>query len=108
MKAVGVRALRENPGVLSKCAAKGELVLVTSRNNPISLSVPFSDELLRAGVHVSVAVKLFEDGLLTMPKAAALAKMPVESFMGMLAQLGVVVVDQSADELDSDLDAIDD
>ncbi len=107
MKTIGVRALRENPGVLSQCAAKGEFVLVTNRNDPVSLSVPFTDELLNAGVHTSVAVKLYEDGVLTLSKAAALARMPVETFLTKLARLGVVVVDQSAEELDADLKAID-
>lgn len=108
MKTIGVRALRENPGVLSQCAAKGEFVLVTNRNDPVSLSVPFNDELLRAGVHISIAVKLYEDGLLTLAKAATLAKMPLESFMKRLALLGVVAVDQSAEELDADLGTLDD
>jgi predicted HTH domain antitoxin len=103
MKTIGIRALRENPGVLSQSAAKGEFVLVTNRNNPISLSIPFSDELIEEGVHVNVAVKLYEDSVITLPRAAKLAKMPVESFINTLANLGVVVVSQSADELDADL-----
>lgn len=102
-----VRGLWENPGVLKQCAAKGEFVLVTNRNGPRSLSEPFNDELLRAGVHISIAVKLYEDGLVTLDKAAMLAKMPLESFMKQLALLGVVMVDQSADELDADLGTLD-
>ena len=47
----------------------GEFVLVTNRNDPISLSVPFNDELVKAGVHR--AVKLYEEGVLTRSKAAA-------------------------------------
>ena len=81
MKTVGVRALRENPGVLSQSAAKGEFVLVTNRNNPISLSVPFDEELLKSGVHVNMAAKLYEEGVLTLTKSATLAKMSVESFL---------------------------
>ena len=73
MKAIGVRALRENPGVLSQSAAAGEFVLVMNRNDPVSLSVPFDEDLLRSGVHVNVALKLYEEGLLTLPKAAKLA-----------------------------------
>lgn len=103
MKAIGVRALRENPGVLSQYAGKGEFVLVTNRNKPISLSVPFSDELIESGVHINIAVILYEDGVLTLTKAAKLARLPVEGFMKKLVSLGVVSVDQSVEELDSDL-----
>ena len=108
MKTIGIRALRENPGVLSQYAAAGEFVLVTNRNDPISLSVPFDDDLLRSGVHLSVAVKLYEENVLTLVKAARLAKMPVEVFMQKLASFGVTVVDQSTEELVSDLNALND
>ena len=108
MKTIGVRAIRENPGVLSQSAAKGEYVLVTNRNDPVSLSVPFDDDLLDSGVHINVAIRLYEDGLLTLPKAAKLAKLPIEVFMNKLSSMGVVVVDQSAEELQSDLAALDD
>ena len=53
MKTVGVRALRENPGILSQAARDGDMVLVTNRSAPISLSVPFDDDLLKSGVHVN-------------------------------------------------------
>lgn len=106
MKTIGIRALRENPGVLSQCAAQGEFLLVTNRNNPISLSVPFNDDLLKAGVHINVAVKLYEEGVLPISKAATLARMSVEAFMEKLALLGVVVVDQASEELEADLDSI--
>lgn len=103
MKTIGVRALRENPGVLSQSAAAGEFVLVTNRNAPISLSIPFGEDLLKSGVHVNVALKLYEDNVLTLVKAARLAKMPVEEFMKHLANLDIVVADQTSEELESDL-----
>ena len=106
MKTIGVRALRENPGVLSQYAEAGELIMVTNRNNPISLSVPFSDDLLQSGIGVSMAVKLFEEGVLTLPKAAKFAKMSIEEFLLKLSALGVIVVDQTTKELESDLEAI--
>lgn len=107
MKTIGVRALRENPGVLSQSAAVGEYVLVTNRNHPISLSIPFDDDLIRLGVHINIAVKFYEDGVLTLAKASKLAKMPVEMFINKLANLGVIVFDQTVEELESDLKNID-
>lgn len=106
MKIVSVRALRENPGVLSQSAGAGEYVLVTNRNTPVSLSIPFNDVLLESGVHLNVAVKLYDEGLLTLVKAAKLAGLPVESFIRMLSSYGVTVAGQSAEELASDLDAL--
>ncbi|MEO0444048.1 MAG: UPF0175 family protein [Pseudomonadota bacterium] len=106
MKTVGVRALRENPGILSQSAAKGEFVLLTNRNEPMSLSVPFNDDLLDAGVNINLAIKLYEEGLLTLAKAAKLSKMPVEAFLNKLGCLGIVVVDQSAKDISADLDIL--
>lgn len=107
MRTIGVRALRENPGVLSKCASKGEYVLVTNRNTPLSLSIPFTDDLLDAGVHINIAISLYQQGMLTLVKAACLAQMPVESFIHKLSVFGIEVVDQTEDELLSDLKALD-
>ena len=108
MKTIGIRALRENPGLLSQSAKNGEFVLVTNRNDLVSLSVPFSDDMLRAGVHVNLAISLFEQRILTLAKAAKLAKMSAEAFLEKLACLDIAVVDHPADELASDLDALDD
>ena len=106
MKTVGVRALRENPGVLSQSAAEGEFVLLTNRNDPISLAIPFDDELLRSGIHVNLAIALYEQKAITLVKAAALAKLSVEAFLALLAKANIVVVDQSLEELQSDLDTL--
>jgi len=81
MKTIGVRALRENPGALSQSAVAGEYVLVTNRNDPVSLSIPFDDRLLETGVHVTIATKLYGEGLLTLTKAAKLAKLSPEAFL---------------------------
>lgn len=107
MKSIGVRALRENPGVLSQSAKKGEYVLITNRSNPVSLSVPFTDKLIEVGVHISLAVKLYEEQVLTLSKAATLASMSSEAFLAELALLGVVVADQSPEELSADLSVLD-
>ena len=106
MKTIGVRALRENPAILSQSALAGEYVLVTNRSDPVSLAIPFDEELLRSGVHVNLAIKFYEEGVLSLPRAAKLARLPLEDFLARLATLGIVVVEQDADELEADLAAL--
>nr|WP_279538414.1 UPF0175 family protein [Pseudomaricurvus alcaniphilus] len=80
--------------------------MLTNRNTPVSLALPFNDDLLKAGIHVNLALKLYEENVLTLTKAAKLALMSVEAFMELIANLDIVVVDQSAEELASDLDSL--
>lgn len=103
MQTIGIRALRTNPGLLSKNAKKGVLTLVTNRSIPISLSIPFDSTLLAFGIHILLAIKLFEEGVLTLPRAAKLADLSTEAFLSKLAVLGVIVVDQSSEELAAEL-----
>ena len=103
MQTIGIRALRTNPGLLSNNAKKGLLTLVTNHSVPVSLSVPFDSILLSLGIHILLAIKLFEEGVLTLPRAAKLADLSTEAFLSKLAVLGIVVVDQSSEELDAEL-----
>ena len=104
MQTIGIRALRTNPGLLSRNAKKGLLTLVTSHSVPVSLSVPFDDTLLSLGLHVLLAIKLFEEGEITLKRAAKLADLSTEAFLNKLAALGTIVVDQTSEELDSELE----
>ena len=95
MKIIGVRALRENPGILSQSAGLGERLLLTNRNNPISLSIPFDEHLLSVGVHLDIALKLYEDNVLTLVKPSKVAGLSIEQFMEHLEALNIEVVKQS-------------
>lgn len=57
---------------------------------------------------INLAIGLFEQGILTLGKAAKLANMSSEAFLEKLVCLDVVVVDHSAEDLESDLDALGD
>lgn len=103
MKNIGVHELRRHPEIVSKSAASGELLLVTEHSLPVSVSVPFSDELLQSGIHINLALKLFDEGALSLVKAAKLAKMNVESFMELLSTFDISVVDYDVKDLEDEL-----
>lgn len=107
MKNIGIRELRTNPGVLSRYAQSGELALLTNHSLPISISVPFDDALLREGIHTLLAIKLFEEGSMTLCRAAKFAHLSTELFLKKLAILGITVVDQSSEELSQELNYFD-
>lgn len=106
METFTIRDLRERTGELVRNAEKGQLAIVAKHGHPLFVAVPLDEELLRHGVHVALAIKLFEEGTLSLGKAAKLAGLGYESFVDKLASLGIPVVDYPPEELDSEVAAV--
>jgi prevent-host-death family protein len=106
MEAFTVRDLRERTGELIRGAEEGHLSVVTKHGNPVFVAVPFDEVLLESGVRVSLALRLFDDGTLTLAQAAKVAGVGVETFIEHVGAAGLTVVRTPADELDSELEVI--
>lgn len=106
METFSIRDLRERTGDLVRNAENGKLAVVAKHGHPLFVAVPLDDELLRAGVHTALAIKLFEDGAISLGKAAKLAGQGYEAFVEHLSSIGVSVVDYSPEELDAEVAAI--
>ena len=98
-----IRDLTQRPAELLRNAEEGRLAIVTNHGRPTILAVPFDNQLLDVGVHRALAVRLFEQGHLTLAQAAKLADLTVEDFMGLLGQSGVAAVTYPPSELDDEL-----
>jgi predicted HTH domain antitoxin len=103
MQTFTVRELRERSGDLSREAEAGRLALITRHGQPLFVSVPFTDELLQAGVHTALAVSLFKNGVVTSARAAKLAGMSLPAFLAHLSAQGIPVVDYAPAELEQEL-----
>ncbi len=103
MHMFGIRDLRERSSELTKAAEAGQLSLFTKRDRPFMVGIPFSEDLLKEGVNVSLAAHLYEQGVLSPAKAARLAKCSLEVFIQTLGHLGITLIDYDADELDEEL-----
>ena len=55
---------------------------------------------------MALAIKLFQDGTLSLGKAAKLAGLSYEAFVDQLAAIGVPAVDYSPDDIDAEVAAI--
>jgi predicted HTH domain antitoxin len=108
MQTFSIRELRERSGDLSREAEEGRLALVTRHGQPLFVSVPFTEELLQAGVHAALATKLFQGGELTSARAAKLARMSLPQFLAYLSAQGIPVVDHDPAELEQELAAFGD
>lgn len=107
MQTFTIRELRERSGELSREAEQGRLALVTRHGQPLFVSVPFTDDLLAAGVHTTLAVNLFKSGEITPARAAKLARMSLPQFLAHLSAQGIPVVDHDPAELEQELAAFD-
>lgn len=103
MRAFTVRDLREHTGALVHQAEAGKLSIVTKHGRPVFVAVPLDDFLLEYGVHTALAIDLFQEGTLSLAKAAKLSGVSLEAFMEQLASLGIPVVDYPPSDLDEEI-----
>jgi predicted HTH domain antitoxin len=106
MESFTVRDLRERTGELVRNAEQGKLAVVAKYGHPLFVAVPLDEELLRLGVHVALAIKLFQDGTMSLGKAAKLAGLSYETFVEQLASIGLPAVDYAPEDLDAEVAAI--
>ena len=98
-----VRDLRQRTGRLIEDAEQGRLSLITKHGHPKILAMPFDDQLLELGVHRAMAVRLFEQRLVTLSQAAKIAKLSLDDFLDALGAAGVAAVDYPPEELDEEM-----
>ncbi len=106
MEMFGIRDLRERSGDFSRTAEAGQLAVITKRDTPLMVGVPFTQELLEQGVAVNLAVQLYKNQAITLAKAARIANKSLAEFIQIIGLMGIEAVDYSPDELDSDLDIL--
>lgn len=100
-----VRDLRLRSGELLRDAENGRMSVITKHGRPAILALPFDERLLIHGVARALALHLFEAGRLTLARAAKLAEMSVEEFVGLIGEAGVDAVSYPAEELEEEIDA---
>jgi prevent-host-death family protein len=104
--AFSARELRNSSGALLREAEAGRLSIITKHGRPAAVAVPFEGALLEVGVHIHLAVRLFEQRLITLAQAAKLAGKSIEEFLDVLKACDVDVVDYPAAELAEELKAL--
>ena len=100
------RDLRNRSGELLGEAEAGHLSVITKHGRPAAISVPFTGEMLELGVHTHLAVRLFEQQLVTLAQAARLGGRSLEEFLDILRVSGVAAVDYPPGDLEAELDAL--
>ena len=107
MQTFSVRDLRDRTGELIREAEAGHLSVVAKHGQPVFVAVPLDEPMLQHGVRVALAMKLFQEGVLSAGKAARFAGQDKFRFLQQLADAGIPVVDYPVEELDQELAALD-
>lgn len=102
-----IRDLRERTGDLVRDAEAGKLSLVTKHGQPVFLAVPFDETLVKEGVRIDLAIKLFDENVLSTGQAAKLAGLPLAEFLKICSEQGVSVVRYEPKEIEEELKAVD-
>ncbi len=104
MLSFGIRDLREQIGSYTAQAEAGAISVITRNGTPLTVNIPFDDTLLKLGAHKALAVKLYQEGVLTLNKASRLAGMPMDEFIPVLGSAGVSVFGYGDDDIQRELD----
>jgi predicted HTH domain antitoxin len=106
MKVVGIRDLKINPSKAIH-AARTDVVVVTNRDEPeaLLLSLRGLGEH-EADVRIALAATLYEQGVLSLERAARLADVPLPGFIEHLGSRSIPVFRLERSELDADLDTL--
>jgi prevent-host-death family protein len=105
MQTFTIRDLRDRTGELVREAEAGHLSVVTKHGQPVFVAVPFDENLLKNGINVALAVRLFDEESISLGKAARLADMSLADFMDHLAQLRIPVARPRPGELERELES---
>lgn len=103
METFSVRDLRERTGELVRQAESGHLSIVAKHGRPLFVAVPMDERLLKEGVAVAMAARLFADHTISLGKAAKLAGLPLQDFIAVLGARGIPTVDYPPEEIDEEL-----
>ena len=103
METFTVRDLRERTGELIRGAEEGKLAIVTKHGTPVFVAVPFDETLLREGVSVALAIRLFDEERISLSRAARLAGVSASEMVDLLGRHGISTIRPTREELEREL-----
>jgi predicted HTH domain antitoxin len=103
MKHFDIDQLYDRRDELAHEAQAGELALITSDAGPLCVAVPFDDLLLKHGVNLDLATKLFAAEVISLGKAASLAGMSLPDYMAHLHGIGIPIARPLTGETEREL-----
>ena len=99
MGAISIEELIKSPAGLIAEAESGQVAIVTKDGRPLFLAVPYDERLAKEDVHVAVAVRLYENEIISLGRAARIAGLSLSEFIDRLGALNIPVIRYPAEDL---------
>ena len=99
MGAISIEQLIKQPAGLIAEAESGQIAIVTKNGRPLFLAVPYDERFAKEDVHVAVAVRLYENEVISLGKAARIAGLSISEFIDRLGALNIPVIRYPAEDL---------
>ena len=99
MGAISIEELIKSPAGLIAEAESGQVAIVTKDGRPLFLAVPYDERLAKEDVHVAVAVRLYENEVISLGKAAGIAGLSLSELIDGLGALNIPVIRYPAEDL---------
>ncbi len=103
MCVISIEDLVKSPAVLIAAAESGRIAIVTKDGRPLFLALPCDERLAKEEVHVAVAVRLYENEVTSLGKAARIAALSLSEFIDRLGALNVPVIRYPAEDLQREI-----
>ena len=105
MGAISTEQLIKSAAGLIAEAESGQVAIVTKDGRPLFLAVPYDERLSNEHVHVAIAVRLYENEVVSLGKAAKIAGLSQSEFIDRLGALNIPVIRYSAEDLEREVAA---
>ena len=103
MGAISIDQLLKNPAKLIEEAESGQVAIVTKGGRPVLLAIPYDERLAKEDVHVAVAVRLYQNEVVSLGRAARIAGLSLSEFIDRLGALNIPVIRYPPEELEREL-----
>lgn len=106
METFSIRDLRERVGELTQQLETGHLSIITKHGQPLAVTVPVDEVLLKNGATFALATKLYDQGDVSLGYAAKMCGMAYVDFMQAMGAQGIAVIRYEPGELEAELETV--
>lgn len=103
MGAISIEQLLASPAKLIEQAESGQVAVVTKDGRPVLLAIPYDDRLAKEDVHIAVAVRLYQNEIVSLGRAARIAGLSLSEFIDRLGVLDIPVIRYAPEDLEREV-----